>query len=229
MWLHTQQQHGGVIGDNKGLSDYRFELISSYRDNLSRQSSEGHTQHQLEQLQQLNRVKCLFSKIDYIKPFKTNHVITQGSSNRVPGQPDTQPATTVSNQISTVTQPDTQTDKQNTQYVSNNVALSLTSRAERSCQTLSQDSINSHSNINLHSNSAQDVSQNLADSAQFSGGAELERAESCSYLNTNSAQNVSQLEATTQALRASINLHILERKRKANTEFDSAQPAKKSK
>ena len=219
MWLHTQQLHGGVIGMNKGQSDYKYELISCYRDNLSRQSSEGQAQLELENLQKLSKVKCLNSKVDYIKPFKTNHIILQGNSNKVPGQldmqpisqtptslqPEPQPTASSVNQISTVPQPDTQTDNMDIEPVNNSDITSLTSRVEHMPTSTSANSQNLH------------LANTLTQLNPVSSDPE------------HSTSSVSELEDTTKALRAAINLHVQQRKRKANPDFVSAQPAKKSK
>ena len=216
MWLHTQQLHGGVIGMNKGQSDYKYELISCYRDNLSRQSSEGQAQLELENLQKLSKVKCLNSKVDYIKPFKTNHIVLQGNTNKVPGQldlqpicqptatqlPKTQPSTTSNSQISTVPQPDTQTDNLNSEPIINSINSSLTSRAEHS-----QISTSAYSQLTQSTNTFTQLT-------------------SASSETEHSTSSVSDLEETTIALRAP-NLQVQQRKRKSK--FCSAQPAKKSK
>ena len=86
MWNHTREVHGGLVGDNKGLLDYRFVLLDKYIDNLSRQSSEGYRQLQFEKEQKKAKAVCLFSKIDYIRPFKTQLTVNRGSSNSVPGR-----------------------------------------------------------------------------------------------------------------------------------------------
>ena len=91
MWNHTKEVHGGVIGDNKGLFDYRFVLLDNYRDNLSRQSSEGFRQLQFEKKQTQNRAACLNSKIDYIRPFKTHLSVNRGNINSGPGRPGPTP------------------------------------------------------------------------------------------------------------------------------------------
>ena len=73
-------------------------------------------------------------------------------------------------------------------------------------------------------NSANNVSQIYAEP-------QLSSANSVSQEDAehSSAMNVQQLEARTSALRAAINLHVQQSKRKASSESDSAQPAKKIK
>ena len=89
MWNHTNAVHGGVVGNDRGLLDYRFVLLDRYRDCLSRQSSEGFRQLQIEKKQSQNRAVCLNSKIDYIKPFKTHLSVNRGNINSGPGVPGT--------------------------------------------------------------------------------------------------------------------------------------------
>ena len=41
MWEHTRDVHGGQIGDNGGVSDYRFKVSSKFKRCLQRQIDEG--------------------------------------------------------------------------------------------------------------------------------------------------------------------------------------------
>ena len=41
MWIHTNEKHGGVRGQESGLLDYKGEVLSSFQYPLDRQQEEG--------------------------------------------------------------------------------------------------------------------------------------------------------------------------------------------
>ena len=41
MWEHTRDVHGGQLGDQQGLMDYRFKVTNVFRKCLQRQIDEG--------------------------------------------------------------------------------------------------------------------------------------------------------------------------------------------
>ena len=40
MYHHTNTNHNGIIGPNKGSLDYKFQVTDTFRSNLSRQSND---------------------------------------------------------------------------------------------------------------------------------------------------------------------------------------------
>ena len=50
MWHHSRSIHGGLIGHDKGMSDYKFVTLHTHKDNLSRQTLEGYQQSIMEDL-----------------------------------------------------------------------------------------------------------------------------------------------------------------------------------
>ena len=36
MWRHTQEYHGGTIGEDSGRRDYEFRVVSSFKDSFTR-------------------------------------------------------------------------------------------------------------------------------------------------------------------------------------------------
>ena len=86
MWHHTRDDHGGEVGEVRGLSDYRFVPLRTHRDNLSRQTSEGYRQTLMEHLQSQGKVKCLNSKLDFVQPLMSNINVSKGNRNFRPGQ-----------------------------------------------------------------------------------------------------------------------------------------------
>ena len=85
MWHHTRDDHGGEVGDNRGLSDYKFVPLRTHRDNLGRQTFEGYRQTIMENLQYQNKVKCQNSKLDFVQPLMSNINVTKGNRNFRPG------------------------------------------------------------------------------------------------------------------------------------------------
>ena len=85
-WHHTRDDHGGEVGEVRGLSDYRFVPLRTHRDNLSRQTSEGYRQTLREHLQSQGKVKCLNSKLDFVQPLMSNINVSKGNRNFRPGQ-----------------------------------------------------------------------------------------------------------------------------------------------
>ena len=86
MFHHTMTDHKGIIGDNKGMTDYRFQITDQYRGNLRRQAGEGERQLMIEEYQTEGKLKVLNSKIDFTKPFKSNLTVLNKNINNVPGQ-----------------------------------------------------------------------------------------------------------------------------------------------
>ena len=81
MWVHTEDSHEGVLGENRGMEGYKFVPIHEYRNNMTRQCQEGPQQLEVEKLQKQQKVKCLTKKIDYIWPFKMSFTLSHGSNN----------------------------------------------------------------------------------------------------------------------------------------------------
>ena len=88
MYHHTNTNHGGVIGPEKGSTDYKFKITDCFRENLTRQAQEGERQTLMEKYQADNKVTVLNSKIDFCQPFRTSLAIINKSSNVKPGLPD---------------------------------------------------------------------------------------------------------------------------------------------
>ena len=65
MWIHTNEKHGGVRGQESGLLDYRGEVLSSFQYPLDRQQEEG-LRIKEDSLQQ--GVETLNGQQEYFKP-----------------------------------------------------------------------------------------------------------------------------------------------------------------
>ena len=87
MWTHTESMHGGIIGPEEGIADYRYKLLRTHRDNLSRQVSEGYRQSKMEELQAQKMLTCCNSKLDFIQPLMTHLTVNRGSRNAKPDRP----------------------------------------------------------------------------------------------------------------------------------------------
>ena len=70
MWHHTKAEHGGIIGDEGGIMDYRFKILYTFWKNLSRQVEEGIRQTDQELAEEQGTLIAMNSKIDFIKPLK---------------------------------------------------------------------------------------------------------------------------------------------------------------
>ena len=104
MWSHANNFHQGVIGEGGGMLDYKFTLLGTHRDNMSRQVHEGYRQLKLENFQSQNKLVCLNSKIDYVQPLMTKLTVASGNSNIQPGSScQTQPASAKRIRVSTST------------------------------------------------------------------------------------------------------------------------------
>ena len=88
MYQHTAEVHGGVIGRDRGIYDYKYKLLETFKDNLTRQVDEGRRQGVMEDFQRKKRAIVLNSKLDFIKPFKTHVQIQTGNINTAPGRQD---------------------------------------------------------------------------------------------------------------------------------------------
>ena len=88
MFQHTQAVHDGVIGRDRGIHDFKYALLETFRDNLTRQVDEGRRQMVMEDLQSKNKVSVLNSKLDFIQPFKTHLRVHSGNINIAPGTKD---------------------------------------------------------------------------------------------------------------------------------------------
>ena len=82
LWHHTQTDHGGQIGHNKGAEDYKFAITQSFRNNLSRQTDEGKRQTVLETFQQQQKVQVLNSKTDFCQPLRTKLTVINKNTNK---------------------------------------------------------------------------------------------------------------------------------------------------
>ena len=89
MGIHSDAVHGGVKGDMRGIFDYKFKLIETFKDNLTRAVDEGRRQLEMEDLQTRGKVVCLKSKLDFIQPFKTHLQVNTGNRNVAPGKAET--------------------------------------------------------------------------------------------------------------------------------------------
>ena len=73
MWHHTQQAHGGVIGEERGLRDYKMEVVGRFRDPLTRILDEAVRIKDAENSEKNwsaengKKFVCLNSKLDYFK------------------------------------------------------------------------------------------------------------------------------------------------------------------
>ena len=92
MYHHTNTNHNGIIGPNKGSLDYKFQVTDTFKSNLSRQSNEGVRQTIMEKFQTDNKVTVLNSKIDFCQPFRTNLTVINklNNINIRPGELDNQ-------------------------------------------------------------------------------------------------------------------------------------------
>ena len=88
MYQHTAAVHGGTIGRHRGIYDYKYQLLETFKDNLTRQVDEGRRQAVMEDFQSKNKVIVLNSKLDFIKPFKTQLQVHTGNVNSAPGKKD---------------------------------------------------------------------------------------------------------------------------------------------
>ena len=112
MFHHTATRHEGIIGPDKGKTDYKFHVTGQFTDNLTRQIDEGRRQTQMEQYQKDNKLTVLNSKIDFCQPMRTNLAVISKSDNITPGQLDRQQTVT---KTITTTKPairDSVTDRQ---------------------------------------------------------------------------------------------------------------------
>ena len=78
--------HKGIIGDNRGMKDYKFQITDQYRSNIRRQAGIGERQLMMEGYQTEGKIKVLNSKIDFTKPFKSKLTALNKNINNIPGQ-----------------------------------------------------------------------------------------------------------------------------------------------
>ena len=84
MWHHTQQVHGGVLGDQgEGLRDYKMEVVGRFRDPLSRILDEAIRIKDAE-IKEKNvldekKIVCLNSKLDYFKSQAVHTTFSKGA------------------------------------------------------------------------------------------------------------------------------------------------------
>ena len=89
MSIHTNAVHGGLKGDMRGIYDYKYKLIETFKDNLTRAVDEGRRQLEMEDLQTRGKIICCNSKLDFIQPFKTHLQVNTGNKNVAPGKVET--------------------------------------------------------------------------------------------------------------------------------------------
>ena len=84
LWGHTRDVHDGVIGPDRGVSDYQMIKLETWPKPLDRLSSEGLLIAELEEAQSQNKAKCLNSKSDY----KQSHTVTMNfnTGSNLPGR-----------------------------------------------------------------------------------------------------------------------------------------------
>ena len=87
MYHHTQTNHSGAIGPNRGQTDYKIQLTDRFTNNLRRQAQEGERQLLMEEYQDNGKVNLLNSKLDFNKPFKSSLTVINKMSNIKPGIP----------------------------------------------------------------------------------------------------------------------------------------------
>ena len=85
MWHHTREVHGGVIGDQGGLGDYKMEVVSRFSDPMSRILEEAVRIREAESLDlgwsEANgkRTICLNGKLEYFQSQMVNTNFSKGS------------------------------------------------------------------------------------------------------------------------------------------------------
>ena len=73
MWEHTRDKHGGVLGDDRGLTDYKFRVVKKFRKCLERQIDED----QRMQKNERDGGVTLNSKNEYYTPKGVQPVFLQ--------------------------------------------------------------------------------------------------------------------------------------------------------
>ena len=73
MWEHTRDVHGGVVGDNEGMSDYNVKVTGKFRKCLERQVTEGLLIEKCEK----SGGKLLNSKNEYFTPKNVETIFKQ--------------------------------------------------------------------------------------------------------------------------------------------------------
>ena len=72
LWRHTRDYHGGILGPDRGLMDYRMTQLEVWPKPLDRLSGEGVLIQELEELQHTKQAQCMNYKLD----FKQTHSVT---------------------------------------------------------------------------------------------------------------------------------------------------------
>ena len=86
MWHHTQQVHGGVLGDQgEGLRDYKMEVVGRFRDPLSRildeaiRIKDAETKEKNVPVINQKKIVCLNSKLDFFKSQAVHTTFSKGA------------------------------------------------------------------------------------------------------------------------------------------------------
>ena len=88
MWHHTVSHHSSIIGDSRGIQDYKFIILEFFKTNLSRLCDEGRRQGIMEAYQSRGIINCLNSKLDFVQPLRTQLTVINKATNSAPGQLD---------------------------------------------------------------------------------------------------------------------------------------------
>ena len=81
LWRHTAAAHGGVIGPQRGLEDYKMVKLRAWPKPLDRETAEGYFIHQMEIKQRESRAICLNSKEDFKQSSSVTIQYNTGSNN----------------------------------------------------------------------------------------------------------------------------------------------------
>ena len=88
MWHHTVSHHSSIIGESRGIQDYKFIILEFFKTNLSRLCDEGRRQGIMEAYQSKGIINCLNSKLDFVQPLRTQLTVINKATNSAPGQQD---------------------------------------------------------------------------------------------------------------------------------------------
>ena len=81
LWKHTRDVHGGILGDDGGLSDYGMTYLSQDSRPLDRLVKEGSYIQDLENKEALGQAVCLNSKQDFIQSCRVSLDFRRGEIN----------------------------------------------------------------------------------------------------------------------------------------------------
>ena len=81
LWRHTRATHGGVIGPQRELGDYKMVKLREWPKPLDRETGEGYFIHQMELRQSQSKAICLNSKEDFKQSSTVTIQYNTGSTN----------------------------------------------------------------------------------------------------------------------------------------------------